>query len=152
MSFWDTLDPRYRVILCDIWGVVHDGKRPYAGAVERMLQWRREGRRIVLITNAPRPREAVEDYLAQVAVPLEAWDAISSSGEAGIAALSELARPVGLLGTEGDRSDLEDKGVQIAEQDDFADLCCTGFEEGRWEIEDYTAHLERWAARGVRMH
>ena len=25
MSFWDTLDPKYRLILCDVWGVVHDG-------------------------------------------------------------------------------------------------------------------------------
>ena len=25
MSFLDTLDPKYRLILCDIWGVVHDG-------------------------------------------------------------------------------------------------------------------------------
>ena len=33
MSFWDSLDPRYRLILCDIWGVVHDGVSLYPGAV-----------------------------------------------------------------------------------------------------------------------
>lgn len=151
-GFWDALDARYRVILCDVWGVVHDGKRPYPGAVERMLQWRSEGRCVVLVTNAPRPKEAVERYLARVGVPDEAWDAIASSGEAGIAALTALGRPVGLLGTPGDRSDLEDHGVTIAEADDFTDLCATGFEEDRWEIEDYAADLERWAERGVRMH
>lgn len=152
MTFWDTLDPKYRVILCDVWGVVHDGRRPYAGAVERMLQWRQEGRRVVLITNAPRPKEAVENYLAQVGVPVEAWDAIASSGEAGIAALSALEKPVGLLGTWGDRSDLESHGIRIANADDFSELCCTGFEEGRWEIEHYASDLERWAAGGVHMH
>ena len=151
-SFWDTLEPRYRVILCDVWGVVHDGKRPYAGAVERMLQWRQEGRCVILITNAPRPKEAIEGYLAHVGAPKDAWDAIASSGEAGIAALSALGQPVGLLGTWGDRADLENNGVVIADANDFSDLCCTGFEEGRWEIEDYTADLERWAERGVRMH
>ena len=25
MSYWDSLDPKYRLILCDVWGVVHDG-------------------------------------------------------------------------------------------------------------------------------
>jgi len=25
MSYWDLLDPKYRLILCDVWGVVHDG-------------------------------------------------------------------------------------------------------------------------------
>jgi HAD superfamily hydrolase (TIGR01459 family) len=152
MSFWDALDPKYRVILCDVWGVVHDGKRPYPGAVERMLGWRREGRFVALITNAPRPKEAVEGYLAHVGVPSEAWDAIASSGEAGIAALSKLGHPVGLLGTPGDRADLERSGVRVTDSDDFADLCCTGFEQHRWEIEDYAADLERWAARGVTMH
>jgi len=152
VSFLDALHARYRLILCDVWGVVHDGKRPYPGAVERMLQWRGEGRFVLLITNAPRPKGAVERYLARVGVPSEAWDDIASSGEAGIAALNALGRPVGLLGTPGDRADLEEHGVPISDSDDFTDLCCTGFEEHRWEVGDYTADLERWAARGVIMH
>jgi len=152
MTFWDTLDPNYRVILCDVWGVIHDGKRPYPGAVERLLRWQSEGRCVVLITNAPRPKEAVETYLERVGVPDGAWDAIASSGEAGIAVLRELGRPVGLLGTPGDRVDLESHGVSVTDDGDFTDLCCTGFEEHRWEIEEYTADLERWAARGVHMH
>lgn len=151
-SFWDTLDLRYQLILCDVWGVIHDGKRPYPGAVERLLQWRSEGRFVALITNAPRPKEAVEGYLAHVGVTSDAWDAIASSGEAGISALRALGRPVGLLGMPEDRADLERRGVSISPSDDFADLCCTGFEQHRWEIEDYAGDLERWAARGVRMH
>ena len=152
MSFLDALPERYRLILCDVWGVVHDGKRVYPGADQRLLGWRSEGRFVLLITNAPRPAEAVETYLDRVGLPREAWDAIASSGEAGIAALSALGRPVGLLGTPGDRADLERGGVPITDADDFTDLCCTGFQEHRWEIENYTADLERWAARGVTMH
>ena len=36
MSFWDSLHARYRVILCDIWGVVHDGVRLYPTAAGRL--------------------------------------------------------------------------------------------------------------------
>ena len=47
MSFCDTLDPKYRLILCDVWGVVHDGVTLYPGAAERLRQWRGEGRCVV---------------------------------------------------------------------------------------------------------
>ncbi len=54
MSYLDALPKRYRLILCDIWGVVHDGVTLFPGAADRLRQWRSEGRCAVLITNAPR--------------------------------------------------------------------------------------------------
>ena len=86
MSFWDGLDDRYRAVLCDIWGVVHDGVHLYPNAAERLTEWRRDGRRVILITNAPRTADAVEQQLGRIGLPTEAWDGIASSGEAGIAA------------------------------------------------------------------
>ncbi len=151
-SFWETLDPRYRVILCDVWGVIHNGKQIYPGADRRLVRWREEGRCVVLVTNAPRPAASVERSLARLGLPREAWDAVASSGEAGVAALAELGRPVGFLGTAPDLADFEGRGIRIAEDGNWTDLICTGFEEHRWEIEDYAADLERWAARGVTMH
>jgi HAD superfamily hydrolase (TIGR01459 family) len=151
-GFWDTLDNRYGLILCDVWGVIHNGKQIYPGADERLLHWREEGRFVVLVTNAPRPAASVERSLARLELPRECWDAIASSGEAGIAALAELGRPVGFLGTAPDLAEFTGRGIQIAEHENWADLVCTGFEEHRWEIEDYAADLERWAARGVIMH
>jgi HAD superfamily hydrolase (TIGR01459 family) len=152
MTFWDKLDPKYRVILCDVWGVIHNGKQVYAGAEERLRQWRGEGRTVVLITNAPRPASSVEGSLARVGLQRRTWDAIATSGEAGIAALRELGSPVGFMGTPFDLSDFEREGIRFAMNDDFTHLCCTGFWEHQWEIEDYTPDLERWAGRGVTMH
>lgn len=152
MNFWDGLDAKYRVILCDIWGVVHDGVRLYPGAAARLLQWRDENRSVILITNAPRTAEAVEQQLTRLGLPREAWDGIATSGEAGIAALTELHRPVGFVGTAGDREILEGRGVEIAEGRDFTDLACTGVEEVRPDVEQYFDDLERWAKLGVTMH
>jgi HAD superfamily hydrolase (TIGR01459 family) len=151
-SFWGKLSPNYRVILCDVWGVIHDGKRPYPGAVDRLRQWRGEGRTVVLITNAPRAAEAVERYLDKVGVPRDSWDCIASSGEAGIAALKALGRAVGFLGTPGDRVILEEQGVSIDDTGEFADLACTGFDIARPDVRDYRAELERWAERDVCFH
>ena len=151
MSFLDALDPRYRLILCDIWGVVHDGVELYSGAAGRLRQWRGESRAIVLITNAPRPADAVEQQLAQIGLPRDCWDAISTSGEAGIAALKALGRPVGFLGTADDRAILTAKGVEIA-ADGFTDLACTGLEERSLDTDEYYDRLERWAGQGVILH
>ncbi len=96
MSFWDSLDPKYRLILCDVWGVVHDGVDLYPGAAERLLQWRNEGSCVILITNAPRTADAVEQQLARIGLPRDAYDAVATSGEAGIEALLTLGKPVGL--------------------------------------------------------
>src|SRR5216110_3325746 len=99
MNYWESLDPKYRLILCDIWGVVHDGVNLYPGAAERLRQWRNEGRSVVLITNAPRTAEVVEAQLAFIGLPSDCWDAVATSGEAGIEALNALGKPVGFVGT-----------------------------------------------------
>lgn len=152
MNFWDELDPKYRLILCDIWGVVHDGVDLYPGAAERLLLWQGQGRCIVLITNAPRTAEAVEQQLARIGLPRECWDYVATSGEAGIEALNALGKPVGFVGTAGDREILEARGVEISDTGDFTDLACTGLEEARPHVENYRADLERWFERDVRMH
>ncbi len=152
MSYLDALPERYRVILCDVWGVVHDGVRLYPGAAERLLQWRGEGRLVILITNAPRTAEAVEQQLERIGLPGEAWDGIATSGEAGIAALKLLDKPVGFVGTRSDLAVLEGRGIAIEDADDFTDLACAGLDGRRQEVNDYVPDLECWAARGVTMH
>ena len=87
MSFWDELDPKYSVILCDIWGVVHDGVHLYPNAPQRLREWRTQGRKVILITNAPRTSEAVEAQLGRIGLPRDCWDGIATSGEAGINAI-----------------------------------------------------------------
>lgn len=151
-EFWNELDPKYRLILCDLWGVVHDGYRLFARAAERLRRWRSDGRFVVLITNAPRPADAVEAHLARLGLPEDAWDAIASGGESGIAALKALDTPVGFVGTAADRAIIEPKGVRIADDEQFTDLACTGVEEGRPHVDDYRGDLQRWAARDVHMH
>jgi len=152
MNYWARVDAKYRLILCDIWGVVHDGVRLYPGASDRLIQWRDEGRFVVLITNAPRTAEAVEQQLERLGLPREAWDGIATSGEAGIAALLELGRPVGFVGTAADREILEGRDVQIDDGAGFTDLACTGIEEARPNVEQYFDDLERWAKRGITLH
>lgn len=152
MSTLDALAGRYRVILCDIWGVVHDGVSLYPGSADRLRQWREEGRKVILITNAPRTAEAVEHQLDRIGLPREAWNGISTSGEAGIAALTATAAPAGFIGTVADREILEGRGLQIADDGEFTQLACTGLDDERRTVGEYLSELEDLAARDVLMH
>jgi HAD superfamily hydrolase (TIGR01459 family) len=152
VSILDRLDAKYRLILCDVWGVIHDGIRLYPGAADRLGQWRGEGRCVGLITNAPRTQEAVEQQLDCFGLPRSVYNFVATSGEAGIEALNALGEAVGFVGTRGDQAILEGRDVMIADCEDFTDLACTGIMEGRPDPRDYFTDLERWAARGVTMH
>ena len=152
MSDLDGLPPHYRLILCDIWGVVHDGVALYPGAAERLKDWRREGRTIILITNAPRPADAVEAQLERIGLSRDAWDGITTSGEAGIAALKALGEPVGFLGTREDRQNLAAHGVDFASGDTFRHLACTGLDDERDGVEEYRSQLKELARRAVVLH
>jgi HAD superfamily hydrolase (TIGR01459 family) len=152
MNFWDSLDPKYRLILCDVWGVVHNGVELYPRAAERLRQWHEEGRCVALITNAPRTEDAVEQQLGRIGLSHDAYDFVATSGEAGIEALHAVAAPVGFIGTAGDREVLEARGVRIAEHGALTDLGCTGIREGEPDPQDYRAELEQLADRDVHMH
>jgi HAD superfamily hydrolase (TIGR01459 family) len=152
MNFLDSLDPKYRLMLCDVWGVVHNGVELYPGAAERLRQWREQGRCVALVTNAPRTEDAVAQQLERIGLPHDAYDFIATSGEAGIEALVAVGAPVGFIGTAADREVLEGRGVRIADQEDFTDLACTGTREREADPQGYRPELERLADRDVHMH
>jgi HAD superfamily hydrolase (TIGR01459 family) len=76
-----TLASGYDVVLCDVWGVVHNSLVAYAEACTALTRFRRQGGTVVLITNAPRPSEVVRALLDDLQVAREAYDAIVSSGD-----------------------------------------------------------------------
>ena len=141
----------YSTILCDIWGVVHDGGRLLPGAADRLGAWKAAGKTVILVTNAPRPASTVQAGLDALGLPRGAYDAITSSGEAGIAALVDPPRRVGFLGTSDDRADLVAHGVELADSG-FAEVACTGLDELRDVPSEYAEQLKEWAARDILLH
>jgi HAD superfamily hydrolase (TIGR01459 family) len=80
---------RYRVLLCDVWGVVHDGIKAYPGANEALPRFRQGGGLVVLVSNAPRPGPSVAHLLDEKAVVRDAWDAIVTSGDIALSHIAE---------------------------------------------------------------
>jgi len=149
---FSTLAGGYDAVLSDVWGVIHNGVTATVAACDALIRFRKSGGTVILITNAPRTAPAVAQQLDGLGLPRAAWDGIATSGEAGIAALLELGRPVGFLGTADDRAVLESRQVPLVAGPDFTDLACSGLEKSRPDVAQYRGDLERWARRGVVLH
>jgi HAD superfamily hydrolase (TIGR01459 family) len=78
----DALADRYDAVLCDLWGVVHNGRKPYAEAVVALQRLRAAGKIVILLTNVPKPRDSIPPQLDRIGVPRDAWDAVVTSGDA----------------------------------------------------------------------
>jgi HAD superfamily hydrolase (TIGR01459 family) len=76
------LAPNYDAILSDVWGVVHNGVSAHLAAVDALVNYRRQGGRVVLITNAPRPAAPIIEMLDGMGIVRDAYDALVSSGGA----------------------------------------------------------------------
>ena len=73
---FSALAPGYDVLLSDVWGVVHNGvRRLRRTPCEALMRARGNGAAVILVTNAPRPSEAVIRQLDRLQVPREAYDA-----------------------------------------------------------------------------
>src|SRR5215475_11152293 len=76
-------------LICDVWGVVHDGHRHHPAAAEALYRFKEKHGPVVLLTNAPRVPAEVAAQCASYGLPPDCYDAIVSSGGA---AREELAR------------------------------------------------------------
>jgi HAD superfamily hydrolase (TIGR01459 family) len=75
------LAPHYDGLLCDIWGVLHNGVAAFPDAVDALCKYRAQGGVVVLITNAPRSSQVIYPQLARLGVPSAAFDAVVTSGD-----------------------------------------------------------------------
>jgi HAD superfamily hydrolase (TIGR01459 family) len=148
---------RYDLILCDVWGVLHDGQAAHAAAGEALIRFRalpgERPRRVVLVSNAPRPGDGVGRILDRFGVPREAYDAILTSGDLtrGLMAARPGAR-IRHLGPERDLGIFQGLDLSLVPEDEADLVVCTGlFDDRRETADDYRAELSRLAARALPM-
>jgi HAD superfamily hydrolase (TIGR01450 family) len=144
----DALPQRYRLILCDLWGCVHDGYRLLPGALQRLERWQADGRTVLFVTNAPRTSRAIQAQLDRLRLPRDLYAGIVTAGDVGATAL--LGRPVGFCGTPADRADLEAFGLKFTDEG-YTELACAGLASGE-SVRDYRDALARWRAEDVLLH
>jgi HAD superfamily hydrolase (TIGR01459 family) len=143
----------YDVVLCDVWGVVHNGVAAFPQACDALMRARAAGVVVVFITNAPRPHDVVARQSANLGAPRESYDAIVSSGDVTRSLIEQ--RPGQSLFHLGPTRDIEiftGLNVQFAPLESADYVVCSGLDDDdRDTPEDYRARLEGMLARKVFM-
>ena len=75
------ISDRDDAVFCDLWGCLHDGVEALPEAVDALRSFKAKGGKVVLLTNAPRPRADVARQLDRFGVPTDCWDTIATSGD-----------------------------------------------------------------------
>src|SRR5665213_494679 len=143
----------YDAILCDVWGVIHNGREAFPAACAALERYRAECGPVVLISNAPRPSSALYGQLAGTGVPDSAWSAYVTSGDVTRALLAERAPgPAWAIGPERDAPLYEGLGLDFTGPEDAVFISCTGPANDTVETpEDYRERLTFCASRGLTM-
>ena len=125
----------YDLLLCDVFGTLHDAGRTFPEALDAVALFRRRGGTVVLVSNAAEPVDALTLALEAKGIAGIA-DGIVSAGDVTRAVLRE-RRPGAVLhiGPERDRSVCD--GVPTAPGATDADLIvCTGYPEDDTGLDD----------------
>ena len=149
----------YDGYVLDLWGVVHDGRKPYPGAIEALVAMKAAGKRIAFLTNAPRRAWFIGQMLQGMGITPAMHDGIMSSGEASWLLLksgadARFSGPAYHIGPERDLSVVEDGAASIVPAvADARYLLNTGPDPDRGprSVEPYRPDLEACAAAGLPM-
>ncbi|KRA61505.1 HAD family hydrolase [Caulobacter sp. Root655] len=145
------LADRYDVLLCDVWGVIHNGVASFPEACQALVEWRAHHGPVILISNSPRPSADVVAQLDALGVPRAAWSAFVTSGDATRTLLAQRAPgPVWTVGPDRDAVLYEGLGLAFSGPEDAAFISVTGlFNDEAEGPEDYRERLATAAERGL---
>lgn len=147
----------YDVILCDVWGVVHNGLAHYRNATDALGRFRDKGGTVILITNAPRPRHRVMAFLDGLGVPHAAYDGMVTSGDVTVSLILERGDlPLAHIGPAQDVSlfaeaeRLAGKPLRFTPLEEAAYVVCIGLNDAENETPaDYDSRLRLMRARDI---
>jgi HAD superfamily hydrolase (TIGR01459 family) len=143
-------------LICDVWGVVHDGSRHHPAAADALYRFKEKHGPVVLLTNAPRVPAEVAAQCTSYGLPPDCYDAIVSSGGA---AREELARrsaartlPLYYIGPDRDLPMIEGLDIRRAGIDEAEVVLAIGLRDDMNETPaEYGPELKALAARGLTM-
>lgn len=148
-----SLAGRYELVLCDVWGVLHDGLRGLPGADDALARHRRQGGRVILVSNAPRPGHLVAEQLDVFGISRDAYDGIVTSGDL---TRSEIRRrgcqTFFHIGPPRDLPLFEGLDAVSGHLDDASYVVCTGLDDDESEtVADYAPVLRQMRERDLPM-
>lgn len=139
----------YDVILCDLWGVVHNGVHAHTDALQVLRHWRDDGKRVILLSNAPRPYQWSIKRMEPMGVTPDHYDDVVTAGDLARNLISsgsfqqETGKKLYHLGPALNSPTFDGTGVsEVADVAEADFVICTAFHNEATETaEDYRDEL-----------
>ena len=139
--------------IVDVWGVIHNGVKPFHDACQACTIFRQRGGTVILVSNAPRPWTGVKAQLDAMSIEPDVYDAIITSGDVtrGLIA-ANTGHKIYHLGPRRDVGVFEGLDVTFASARDAEVIVLTGLFNDEVETpDDYATMLQEFAKRELPM-
>jgi HAD superfamily hydrolase (TIGR01459 family) len=144
------ISSHYDAVLCDVWGVIHNGRTAYQSGCDALAAFRALGKPVILISNAPRPSSIIPGQLAHLGVRRDSWDAIVTSGDATRAEIERRGPRGYKIGPSKDEGLYEGLPVDFRPIETAEYVICTGLRDDLSDPpESYRTELAALAARNL---
>jgi len=144
----DTFD----LVLMDLWGCVHDGVKPYPGALDCLQRLKDAGKAVAILSNAPRRASEVEAKLTEMGIDRAFYTGMYTSGEETWKYLKtrpdglgqRLGRRVYAIMPDRDAGLIEGLDLERVDEPGAASfLLVTGIEDEKVQVKDFDAVLRQ---------
>ena len=140
----------YDTFVIDLWGVMHNGMALNQKAIEAIKQLKNQSKKIVFLSNAPRPSSKVINFLLKMNMDRKYLSNVMTSGEAAMHAINknQFGKTFFHLGPSRDTSVFEKVKVNKTDIESCDFILCTGlFDEYKKDLEFYKKLLKRYVSK-----
>jgi HAD superfamily hydrolase (TIGR01459 family) len=129
----------YDTFVIDLWGVIHNGITLNERAIEAVAQLQIKSKKIIFLSNAPRPSVKVVDFLLKMKMDKQYLTNVMTSGEAAMHAINQnkFGKSFFHLGPSRDASIFEKVKSNQTKIENCDFILCTGLFDEQEENMDY---------------
>jgi HAD superfamily hydrolase (TIGR01459 family) len=139
------ISDKFDVYFIDLWGVIHNGVQCYPEALKVLEKLKEQNKKIVLISNAPRPSAVVKIFLETIGLQSSCYDFLVTSGDITreYISLNSSKKNFYHLGPTRDIDLFKDLNVALTSKEECDEIICTGLVSDEEEkLQDYKILLD----------
>jgi len=139
------ISDKFDVYFIDLWGVIHNGVQCYPEALKVLEKLKEQNKKIVLISNAPRPAAVVKVFLETIGLKSSCYDFLVTSGDITreYISLNSSKKNFYHLGPTRDIDLFKDLNVSLTSKEECEEIICTGLVSDEEEkLQDYKILLD----------
>ena len=140
----------YDTFVIDLWGVIHNGMKLNPKAIEAIEHLKNNSKKIVFLSNAPRPSSKVINFLLKLKMDRKYLSNVVTSGEAAMYAINknQFGKTFFHLGPPRDTSVFEKVKDNKTDLKSCDFILCTGlFDEHESDLEYYKKFLKKYVSK-----